>query len=164
MDSHSVICLIQSVGKSCSSRLVDDSQYIQSRYLPRILRGLHHVHTEVKGQKMAGKAFSKQLPDLSLRVIEVGRDCDDSILYRLSQISLCIHHRSGGSVDKWERRGYGGLTSRLFHLHEDEGPDLAGGVDLAVVGRLDPRVAIGGSNYLIGYCLSTTQRQREGKK
>ena len=61
---HFVSCLVHAVGQSCCGGLVNDTQYLQTRDLSSILGGL------------------------ALRVVEVGRDSDNSIAHRMPQVRL----------------------------------------------------------------------------
>ena len=61
-----LMLVVQTIGQSCCCRLVDDTFYIQTGNLTGILCSL------------------------TLSIVEVGRNCDNSLCYFLAQISLCI--------------------------------------------------------------------------
>mmetsp|Transcript_23710 Transcript_23710/g.32653 ORF Transcript_23710/g.32653 Transcript_23710/m.32653 type:complete len:179 (-) Transcript_23710:297-833(-) len=74
----SCILFVKTVGNGCSSRLVDDAQTVKTRDSSSIFGGL------------------------TLRIVEVSRDCHHSVLHLFRQICLCY----------------------LFHFNEDHGRNL----------------------------------------
>ena len=105
---NTVSLLLQTVGKSGSSGLVDDTENIETSNLTSVLGGL------------------------TLGVVEVGRNSNDSVLNRLAEVVL----------------------SSLLHLLEGETTNLRRRVLLAT--SLHPRVTVGVLNDLVGDLLQVT--------
>jgi hypothetical protein len=100
--------LLKTVGKGSSGRLVDNTENVETGDLTGVLGAL------------------------SLRIVEVGRNGDNSVLDRLREIGL----------------------SGLLHLVEDETTDLRGRVVLA--SGSDPGIAVGVLDNLVGNLLDIT--------
>ena len=105
---NAVSLLLHTVGKGSSGGLVNDTEDVQTSDLTSILGGL------------------------TLRVVEVGRDSNDSVLNGLAEVGL------GG----------------LLHLVQDETTNLRRRVLLAA--GLNPGVAVGVLNDLVGNLLDVT--------
>lgn len=112
--NHTVALLLKTVGQSSSSRLVDNSEDVETRNLTGVLGGL------------------------TLRVVEIGRNSDDTVLDRLAQVVL----------------------SGLLHLLQDETTNLSRRVLLTA--RLNPGITVGVLNDLVGDLLQITLNLRVG--